>query len=240
MIPATGTPYTGRASRRANGAIFCLLTIAMLVPLFLFAVHPASAQDDIERTAPRCSYSPYVSRVQDYANLVTSADPFVGNPNAPVTVLEYIDPNCSHCKHFHPVMKELMERYGDRATFYVVPFVIFPSSLPQIEALYVAAAKGKYYEMLDAQFDAQTPGGLDVDELTALAVQIDIDPDWLEDRIAQGRHQQEIANRRREIMGLGIPGTPALMINGRFITDLSTATADCIGSLIEAAASQSH
>jgi protein-disulfide isomerase len=212
----------------------------MLVLPVALGARPAAAQDDIDRTAPRCSYSPYVSRVQDYANLVTSADPYVGNPDAPVTVVEYIDPNCGHCKHFHPVMKELMERYGDVATFYVVPFVIFPFSLPQVEALYVAAAKGKYYEMLDAQFDAQTPDGLDVDDLTALAVDIGIDPDWLEDRMAEGRHQQEIANRRREIIGLGIPGTPALMINGRFITDLSNATADCIGAMIEAAAAQVH
>lgn len=180
-----------------------------------------------------CSYSPYISRSRNFADLVTSADPVVGDIDAPVTVIEYFDPNCGHCKAMHPVMKDIIEKYQDRARFYMVPFVLWEYSLGQIEALYVAAAKGKYYEMLQAQFDNQKAGGLSMNDLRDLAESIDIDPDWLEARVAEGRYQDSILNRRRQIIQKGVTGTPTIMINGRYITESAAKTASCIGQLIE-------
>ena len=182
-----------------------------------------------------CGFSPFISRASAYRQLVSQNDPSIGDFDAPVTVVEYFDPNCSHCKALHPIMKRVIERYRDHARFFMIPFVLWPHSLPQIEALYIAAARGKYHEMLDAQFSAQKPGGLSVQEISDIADETGLDPEWMKTRLAEGRHQTEIINRRNQIRGLGVTGTPTIMINGRFITDSSSKTAACIGQLIERA-----
>ncbi len=43
---------------------------------------------------------------------VTEADFIRGNPNAPITVVEYSDYDCPFCKNFHDTMKLIMDDYG--------------------------------------------------------------------------------------------------------------------------------
>jgi protein-disulfide isomerase len=43
---------------------------------------------------------------------VTEADFIRGNPNAPITVIEYSDYDCPFCKNFHETMKLIMDDYG--------------------------------------------------------------------------------------------------------------------------------
>ena len=43
---------------------------------------------------------------------VTSADHILGNPQAPVKVIEFSDLECPFCKRFHPTMKQIIEEYG--------------------------------------------------------------------------------------------------------------------------------
>ena len=43
---------------------------------------------------------------------VDGEDHILGNPNAPVKLVEFSDFECPFCKRFHPIMKRLMEEYG--------------------------------------------------------------------------------------------------------------------------------
>src|SRR6266704_3569276 len=43
---------------------------------------------------------------------VTAADHILGNPNAPIKIVEYSDPSCPFCKMFNPVMEQVMTQYG--------------------------------------------------------------------------------------------------------------------------------
>jgi protein-disulfide isomerase len=229
--PGRGVSFRALRVTVLSIAILAFLSFLPDASLAQVADAPANAQ-----AAPaECGFTPYISRTGHYAELVSESDPVVGDFDAPVTVIEYFDPNCGHCRTMHPIMKKVIETYQDRVRFFMIPYVLWPYSLGQIEALYVSAAKGKYYEMLDAQFNVQQPGGLSIDELSDLAESIGIDPDWLKSRVAEGRHQQEIIARRGQIRELGVTGTPTIMINGRYITDSASKTAECIGHLIEEA-----
>lgn len=44
---------------------------------------------------------------------VTQADHILGNPDAPIVVIEYSDIECPFCKQFHLTMKQIMSEYGD-------------------------------------------------------------------------------------------------------------------------------
>ena len=43
---------------------------------------------------------------------VTEKDFIRGNPNAPITIVEYSDYDCPFCKNFHDTMKLIMDDYG--------------------------------------------------------------------------------------------------------------------------------
>jgi protein-disulfide isomerase len=43
---------------------------------------------------------------------VTAADHILGNPNAPIKIVEYSDPSCPYCKMFQTTMLQVMQTYG--------------------------------------------------------------------------------------------------------------------------------
>ena len=43
---------------------------------------------------------------------ITAADHILGNPNAPIKIVEYSDPSCPYCKMFQSTMLQVMQTYG--------------------------------------------------------------------------------------------------------------------------------
>ena len=43
---------------------------------------------------------------------VTAKDHILGNPNAPIVLVEYSDTECPFCKNFNTTVKQVMEQYG--------------------------------------------------------------------------------------------------------------------------------
>ncbi|MFT4604693.1 MAG: protein-disulfide isomerase [Rhodothermales bacterium] len=199
----------------------------------------ASAASPAAISAPvmgACQYDPAVPAVENYEQLVTFSDPFSGNASSGVQVLEFFDPNCPHCQTMHPIMKRVMQTHEEKAQFFMIPFIVFPQSLPQIEALYVAAQDGKFDEMLDAQFAAQKASGLSISELAGLASGLGIDSTVFAQRVSRGLNRTMIASRREQIRNLGVGGVPTVMINGRLIKS-EAKTVACLQEMIEAAGS---
>ena len=178
-----------------------------------------------------CGYNEDMARVEDYMSLITISDPYLGNIDASVTVIEYFDPNCQHCKNLHPIMKQVVADSGQHARFFMIPFMLWRISLIQIEALYVAGQDGLYYEMLEAQYDNRREGGMSMDQIVVLAEGLGIEPDKFRQRMERGLNQKMIIDRRQEITDLGVTGTPSVMINGRFITAESKSR-QCMNELI--------
>jgi protein-disulfide isomerase len=44
---------------------------------------------------------------------VTAKDHILGNPNAPIVIVEYSDYDCPFCKNFHETMHRIMDEYGE-------------------------------------------------------------------------------------------------------------------------------
>lgn len=55
-----------------------------------------------------------IEQVSNKINLepVTAKDHILGNPNAPIKIVEYSDPSCPYCKTFNSTMNQIMEKYG--------------------------------------------------------------------------------------------------------------------------------
>lgn len=187
----------------------------------------------IDAVTDDCSYNENLAPVEDYLSLLNISDPYLGDFDADVTVIEFFDPNCPHCATFHPIMKQVVKDSGQHARFFMVPFPLWQYSLLQIEALFVAAQDNMYFEMLDAQYLHQKQGGMSLEEVTVLAQDIGLDPEVFRQRVERGLNQRSIMERRSKIVETGVRGTPSVMINGRFVASDSKSRV-CLNELIAA------
>ena len=84
---------------------------------------------------------------------ISEQDHFQGPLEAPVTLVEYGDYQCPHCRLVYYNIKELQERLGDRIRYVYrhLPISrIHPHAYLAAEAAEAAGAQGKFWEMTEA------------------------------------------------------------------------------------------
>lgn len=168
----------------------------------------------------------------DGASLVRFQDIIEGPSDAEVTVIEYFDPNCPHCKTFHDTIETLKGEYGDEVRFVFKPFPLRATSLPEIQALYVAHEEGKFSEMLQGQFARQGAGGLGEQDLREIASEIDMNPDALMSQVQQNEYRDQVVQQRQRAIKIGVDSTPTVLVNGHFVASRSL---ECMRTYIEEA-----
>lgn len=92
------------------------------------------------------------------ANVVSATDWTKGNAAATITLIEYSDFQCPACKAYHPIVKQVLDEYGEKARFAYRHFPL-PQHRNAKPAAYAAEAAGrqeKFWEMHDVIFDRQT------------------------------------------------------------------------------------
>ena len=87
--------------------------------------------------------------------LVREHSPTLGHADARVEIVEFIDPACGTCRHFYPLVKEMLAAHPDRIRL-VLRYAPFHQNADYVVALVEAAGKqGKYWETLEALLAAQ-------------------------------------------------------------------------------------
>ena len=197
------------------------------------AATQSTAAEDLPAT-PRdaaCQLDASKGAVSDWQSLVNMQDPMTGDPAAPVTLIEYFDPNCPHCADFHAVATSVQAENEDVLRIVYKPFPLRASSLPEIQALYAAAQEGKFMEMLEAQF-ARQRGTVTTREVETIATEIGMNAETLMTRIESNRYRDYILEQRQAAIDLGVNSTPSVLINGHFVQSRS---ADCLQQFIQQA-----
>ena len=194
---------------------------------------PTALADTTEGSSlpPGCRFAPN-QESREPGSLVSFSDSVFGTSDAPVTVVEFFDPNCPHCKTFHSTMETLIAQYGDQARFVYKPIPLWRRSVNQIAALHAAARQGKFKAMLEAQFEHQQQGGLTNDQLADIARQIGMNPDAMLSEIRQNSYQQQIMQDRQLAKKAGVSGTPAVAINGQLVARRAR-TPQCVTALLQ-------
>ncbi len=186
-----------------------------------------------EYSGAACKLDAQKDPVSDPSSLVSFQDITMGPADAPVTIIEYFDPNCPHCKTFHEkTMKSLVSEYNDQVRFVFKAFPLRGSSLPEVQALYVAHQEGKFSEMLEAQYARQSRTGITEQDLRAIASEIGMNPDVLMSRINQEKYMQKIRKQRKKAISIGVKSTPTVLVNGHFVGSRSL---ECMKMFIQRA-----
>lgn len=203
------------------------LRFSLIAFVALLAVGPLLHTPSVQ--AQQCSFS---GTLNTNPEQLADSEPVKGNPDADLLLIEFFDPNCPHCQHFKPVMDKVMSKYGDRVRYYKQPVPLWQYSRPQIQAMFLAKEKGKYYEMVDAQLESPKAdkNGMTTDQIVSVAEEIGIDPDWMRSKLESNAKQEAVNRLPYEARSAGVESTPTLAIGNKVV---ETRTAGCIGRLIE-------
>ncbi|GAB4353155.1 MAG: hypothetical protein Kow006_18200 [Gammaproteobacteria bacterium] len=147
--------------------------------------------------------------------VATEGYPFKGSPDAKVTIVEFADYQCPHCKDAMPVMKRLLERYGDKVRVVFRNFPINRSGISRQVAVGAVCAgeQGRFWEYHDLAFERQnylmaiTPKDL--------ADELGLDIAKFEACFKGDAAAAKVARSLDEGRRLGISGTPTFYVNGR-------------------------
>jgi 2-hydroxychromene-2-carboxylate isomerase len=145
--------------------------------------------------------------------------PSKGSPAAPVTIVEFVDYECPHCKRVQPVLRQILDEYQNevRVTFKHYPLGGHTNARAAAEAGVAAHRQGKFWPFNDklwANSDNLTPAAM---EQIAKETGLDI-ARWRAD-FESAEVKARVEKDRSDGQALGIAATPTLYINGRLFTD---------------------
>lgn len=154
---------------------------------------------------------------------VTANDHIRGNPDAPVKIIEFSDPECPFCKRFHYTMQQVIGDYGKSGK---VAWVyrhfpldsLHPKARKEAEALECANEAGgnaKFWSYLDRLMEV-TPSnnGLNPNELPAIAQYVGLDKPKFQTCLDSGKYASRVAANLEEAINSGGNGTPYSFVVG--------------------------
>lgn len=152
---------------------------------------------------------------------VSAEDHILGNPKAPIMIVEFSDTECPFCKNFHQTMHKVIETYGKsgKVAWVYRHFPIdqlHPKARKESEATECAAELGgneKFWEYLDLIYK-KTPSnnGLDLSLLPKFAEEIGLDKKEFETCLNSGKYADKINDSVQKAKIAGGQGTPYTVI----------------------------
>ena len=150
-------------------------------------------------------------------------DPVIGDPDAPITIIEFSDFQCPFCERFSTqTLPTLQEEYIDKGLVKLV-YRDFPIQSIHPNAVVTALAaecaheqggfKGMHDKLFEKQGEWKSVTAQDiVGVLTGYASDIGIDSDEFETCLVMGRHVDDIRGDLEDGRAYGVSGTPGFFV----------------------------
>jgi protein-disulfide isomerase len=150
-------------------------------------------------------------------------DPIIGNPDAPITIVEFSDFQCPFCARFNAqTLPSIMEEYIDQGKVKLVfrdfPIQsIHPNALPASVAAECANEQGKFKEMHDILFEKQNEWNkVSTDDALSFfsqyATSMQLDQNTFDTCLTSGKYIPEIRNDLDDGREYGVSGTPGFFV----------------------------
>ena len=150
--------------------------------------------------------------------------PVRGTPmGAQVTIVEFSDFQCPHCREAHPLLQRVLRRFEGkvRLVFKNYPLSGHDRAIPAAIAAAAAGRQGKFWEMHDVLFENQQE--LAASDLNNYAEEIGLDLARFARDLNDEALQRRVMADKDQGRELGVTGTPAIFINNRQFNELPDA-----------------
>ncbi len=150
-----------------------------------------------------------------------SGEVVLGDPEAPVQIVEFSDLECPFCKKFHiETFGQIKENYIDTGKVSFVylhyPLSFHPEAPKAAEAMECATEQDNRWEYLDALFAGSS---LSIDSLKGFAVDLELNSTQFDECLDNGKYADKVqADIAKTEGAIGPTGTPSFLIDGKKIS----------------------
>ena len=188
---------------------YYLLAIPAIIGIFVGAYLGIAENDKVENNETLLTAQ----------KLVRNGSPIVGNPNAPITILEWGDFQCTFCYRFHESSWGIIQREYIETGIANLVFKDFPLNGPDsvlaAEAAYCAEDQGKYWSYHDelyANWAGERTGWITDDSLNQFAITADLDIEKFNSCLDDHKYRQRVLDLEQFGREIGIDATPSFLI----------------------------
>jgi protein-disulfide isomerase len=157
-----------------------------------------------------------IANLPRYDVSIDADDPVLGDPDAPITIIEFADFQCPFCiRHFQETYPQLIAQYGDQIRFVFKNFplrTLHPDAQSAAEAGECANEQGKFWEYHDLLFGGTL--GLGQAAYEGYAEQLGLDVAALTACIEEGRYAEAVDRDYALGQQIGVSATPTFFVNG--------------------------
>jgi len=140
-----------------------------------------------------------------------------------VVLMEYSDFQCPACRSYYPILREIMQEFGDRITFvyrYFPLTSIHQNAEFSARAAEAAGKQGKFWEMHDLLFEKQNEWaeiGNPYPLFESYAKLLNISVEQFKTDYGSSAVKDVVRAERMHSLKIGLEGTPSFFINGKQI-----------------------
>ncbi len=168
------------------------------------------------------------------SSLIREDSPTLGATDAPVTIVEFLDPECESCRAFNPTVKKILKEYDGKVRLVVRYMPLHPNSLSAATFTEAAGEQGKYWQAQEMLFQKQPEWGTkhgpqagapaDINALfKKYAAELELDASKMDSAFAENRYAAKLERDKKDGQSLGVRQTPTFFVNGRKLARLGEA-----------------
>lgn len=151
--------------------------------------------------------------------LIRSYSPAIGDPEAAVTIVEFLDPECEACSALFPVVKQVLKEFDDQVRLIVRYMPFHGNSAYAASILEAARKQGRYWEALEILFERQPEWASHhhprPELLKGYMRDLNLDMERIEASLEDEVVQSKIKQDQEDGQQLGVTGTPTFFVNGK-------------------------
>ena len=150
-----------------------------------------------------------------------NGSPMLGNPNAPVILVEFGDYQCHFCNvFFHSTEEDILNNYVETGKVRMIfkdYNIIGPDSVTASHGAHCANDQGlfwEYHDILYSNWTGENNGWASSENLAKFAQEVGLNIDDWSECMTKGVHSQTILASNNDARSLELTGTPAFFIIG--------------------------
>ena len=212
--PEKNNKQTLHAPSLGIGAIIASICIAGV--FFGLGDFSESTEPLIEKQISQEPNPPQQISVETF---MQNGSPMLGNPDAPITLVEFGDYQCHFCNVFyHNTEHEILDNFvmtGKVNVIFKDYTIIGQDSVNAAHAAHCAGEQGKFWQYHNTLYDnwgGENSGWASNENLVKFAQQTELNMDVFTECNVEGKYAQIISTSNNDAQKLGITGTPAFYV----------------------------
>ena len=200
-------------SKTNRNTAWILVAVAALVIVVLAIVATTTRSDGADTQSAQSDAE------ARQAALASEHSPTLGNPNAKVHIVEFLDPACGTCALFFPMVKQWIAELPDELRLSVRHVAFHEGAEHAVKILEASRKQDKYWQTLEALLVSQDQWvqhhTVQPDKLEPAIAGVGLDMEQLRADMNTVEVMRRIEKDKKDSIVLEVAATPEYFVNGR-------------------------